>query len=90
LGKVCLVACAALDVTDGARHCHLAGQELREGDWLSLDGETGEISLGQSHIASDPPEAALAEIARWRQMMADPGLAAPPNSHSQAEPAAAL
>ncbi|HWU00712.1 MAG TPA: PEP/pyruvate-binding domain-containing protein [Terriglobales bacterium] len=90
LGKVCLVACAALDVTDGARQCHLAGQELREGDWLSLDGETGEISLGQSRIASDPPEAALAEIARWRRMAGEPGSAAPPNSHSQAEPAAAL
>jgi pyruvate,orthophosphate dikinase len=89
LGKVCLVACAALDVTDGAHQCRLAGRELQEGDWLSLDGETGEISLGQSRIASDPPEAALTEIARWRQAT-ESGLAAPSAGHSQAEPAAAL
>jgi pyruvate,orthophosphate dikinase len=69
LGKVCLVACPALEVTDGARQCRIGGHELREGDWLSLDGESGEISLGQGRIVSDPPEAALAEIARWRQMV---------------------
>jgi len=83
LGKVCLVACSALEVADGAPQCRLGGQELREGDWLSLDGETGEISLGQSRIASDPPEAAIAEIARWRQATAA-------GDRSQAEPAAAL
>ncbi|HVI87434.1 MAG TPA: PEP/pyruvate-binding domain-containing protein [Dongiaceae bacterium] len=91
LGKVCLVACTALDVTEGGRHCSLAGRPVTEGDWLSLDGETGEISLGESRIASDPPEAAMAEIARWRQLAAaGSGGKAKTPAASQTQPAAAL
>lgn len=93
LGKVCLVACTALEVEDGARQCLLAGQPVAEGDWLSLDGETGEISLGESRIVSDPPEAALAEIARWRAMLASSQVEAVPErrkSESHGQPAAAL
>jgi pyruvate,orthophosphate dikinase len=39
---------------------------LREGDWLSIDGRTGTIYLGRATIATERPEAELAEIDRWR------------------------
>ena len=39
--------------------------ELNEGDWLSIDGESGEISSGQAEIAIERPEAELAEFKRW-------------------------
>ena len=29
----------------------LAGRELSEGDWLSIDGESGEISSGRAEIS---------------------------------------
>jgi pyruvate,orthophosphate dikinase len=65
LGKVCLVGCAdlALEGTDQAR---LGQARIKEGDWLSLDGETGAVFLGRREIAAQRPEAELAEIARWR------------------------
>jgi pyruvate,orthophosphate dikinase len=70
LGKVCLVGCHELQVTNGANHGEIAGQALAEGDWLSLDGESGEVCLGQSRIVTDPPEIEMAEVNRWRQAVA--------------------
>jgi pyruvate,orthophosphate dikinase len=51
---------------EAGRRAILAGREFREGDWISIDGETGEISLGRRKVVSERPEAELAEIARWR------------------------
>ena len=45
---------------------NLAGDTLHEGDWLSIDGETGTIYLGRGNVVADRPEAELAEIQRWR------------------------
>jgi pyruvate,orthophosphate dikinase len=68
LGKVCLVGCHALILQSADKQVELAGHPLHEGDWLSLDGESGEISLGRSEIETQFPEAELREIARWRDM----------------------
>jgi pyruvate,orthophosphate dikinase len=66
LGKVCLVGCRSLALTPEAKLGELAGHSLQEGDWLSLDGDSGEISLGRSEIVTCPPQAELDEIAGWR------------------------
>jgi pyruvate,orthophosphate dikinase len=64
LGKVCLVGCHALAVDEERRGATIAGRPIQEGDWLSLDGDRGEIALGRGVIVTErPPE--LAEIARW-------------------------
>ena len=65
LGKVCLVGCRDLRI-DESRACgEIAGNRITEGDWISLDGETGEISLGRREIIADLPSAELAAIAAW-------------------------
>lgn len=47
MGKVCVVGCEALGVDLANRELKVADKLLREGDWLSLDGTTGEIILGE-------------------------------------------
>jgi hypothetical protein len=42
------------------------GVTLEEGDWISLDGDTGEVFLGQREIMTERPEDELAEVERWR------------------------
>jgi pyruvate,orthophosphate dikinase len=66
MGKPCIVGCAALAIDTAAHAAGLAGNALKEGDWLSIDGETGSIYLGRLEVVTDRPEAELAEIARWR------------------------
>ncbi len=64
MGKVCLVGCASLVFADGQASAKLGDRELRAGDWIALDGDTGEISLGRREIAVETP-AELAKIQQW-------------------------
>ena len=66
LGKVCLVGCAELRVDPDLRTCQIAGQNFAEGDWLTLDGNSGDIYGGRLEVTFERPETELATIARWR------------------------
>ncbi|HSQ04215.1 MAG TPA: PEP/pyruvate-binding domain-containing protein [Burkholderiales bacterium] len=74
MGKACVVGCDGLAVDPHARCAQLAGATIQEGDWLSIDGDTGDVFLGQRKIVTDQPEAELAQVAHWR--MGDPAVAA--------------
>jgi len=66
MGKACVVSCAGLEVDVVAHRAELGGAPVAEGDWLSIDGDTGEVFLGQREIVTERSEAALAEIEIWR------------------------
>jgi pyruvate, orthophosphate dikinase len=64
MGKVCLVDCRALAIE--GQVATIGGQALREGDWIALDGDAGEISLGLRKVAVErSPE--LGAIMQWRE-----------------------
>ena len=66
MGKVCLVGCRALAIAEPQGSATLDGRQIREGDWIALDGATGEISLGRrAVVAEETPETAI--IRRWRE-----------------------
>ncbi len=65
LDKVCLVACPALDIDLGRRQCRIAGSLVREGEFLSLDGNTGAVYPGVLAALTEYPTSALAKIASW-------------------------
>ena len=66
MGKPCIVGCAALTVDAASQCAQLAGAAIKEGDWLSIDGEAGAIYLGQCRVVVERLDAELAEIERWR------------------------
>jgi len=66
MDKPCVVGCAALAVDAAARCARLPTATVKEGDWLSVDGETGTIYLGRGRVVFDRPDEELAEIERWR------------------------
>lgn len=55
LGKVCLVGCDALQIDNATRSISLGDTTLREGDTLSLDGNTGAIYAGSACIVESIP-----------------------------------
>jgi pyruvate,orthophosphate dikinase len=65
LGKVCLVACPGLEINLESRQCAIGGTVLSEGDFLSLDGNTGAVHLGCLTPLIERPKRALAAIATW-------------------------
>lgn len=66
LGKVCLVACPGLEIDLDHRQCRIGGKVLNEGDFLSLNGNTGTVHLGRLATLTERPEEALAAVAAWR------------------------
>jgi len=67
LGKVCLVGCRELKIHANGNAGEIGGRKIEEGDWISLDGETGEVTVGRRDVVAELPEAELAEVAAWRR-----------------------
>ena len=76
LGKPCIVGCAKLTVDPPGRAAQIAGRDIHEGDWLSIDGETGAIYMGQGKVVVEQSTSELEEIARWKHAAASRGEAA--------------
>jgi pyruvate,orthophosphate dikinase len=54
MGKPSVVGAGALQIDEDARLFHVGGQTVREGDFVSFDGLTGDVKIGQ--VASRPSE----------------------------------
>jgi pyruvate, orthophosphate dikinase len=47
MGKVCIVGCNALEINYRKREMRAGDRLVKEGDWISLDGTSGQVFLGQ-------------------------------------------
>lgn len=54
MGKVCIVGCGALQIDYDKRTVTVGSTALKEGDFISIDGFTGEVMAGQ--VATKPSE----------------------------------
>ena len=71
MNKVCIVGCRDL-VLEHDRRCRIGSQSFSEGDFLSLDGHSGNIYAGQLNVVAEQPLELLAEVERWRQSVEQP------------------
>ena len=62
MGKVCVAGCEALHIDYAARVLKVDRTELKEGDWISIDGSTGEVYQGE--IQTLPSEVLQVLVAR--------------------------
>ncbi|MGH7816415.1 MAG: putative PEP-binding protein, partial [Candidatus Binatia bacterium] len=62
MGKVCVAGCEALHIDYAARTLRVDHAELKEGDWISIDGSTGEVIMGE--IQTLPSEVLQVLISR--------------------------
>jgi pyruvate, orthophosphate dikinase len=51
MGKVCVCGASALEVDYQARTVSVAGQTFKEGDWMSIDGTSGNVFAGRVKTA---------------------------------------
>ena len=54
MGKCCVVGASELRIDHEAGCCSANGHEVRDGEWLTVDGTTGRVLLGQ--VATVEPE----------------------------------
>ncbi|MCF8475919.1 MAG: pyruvate, phosphate dikinase, partial [Pseudolabrys sp.] len=50
MGKPCIVGCAVLSVDAARQRAQISGLTIRQGDWLSIDGEAGAIYIGRHKV----------------------------------------
>jgi pyruvate,orthophosphate dikinase len=54
MGKPSVVGASALEVDERTQTFRMGGKTIKEGDWVSFDGLSGEVKLGQ--VATQPSE----------------------------------
>jgi pyruvate,orthophosphate dikinase len=54
MGKVCVAGCSTLEIDYGTHTMRVKGKLIKEGDWISLDGTTGEVIEGK--VPTKPSE----------------------------------
>ena len=54
MGKCCVSGCGGLNINVEEKTIKAGDLVLREGDWISIDGSTGEVLLGQ--VATETPK----------------------------------
>jgi pyruvate,orthophosphate dikinase len=69
LGKPCVVGCAAIEVDERARTVAADGRLLAEGDWITIDGGTGEVFVGRREMTSRDPAPEFRALMEWADGM---------------------
>ena len=54
MGKPSVVGAGALDIVEATRSFSVGGKTIKQGEWVSFDGLTGEVKIGQ--VATKPSE----------------------------------
>lgn len=54
MGKVCVAGCEALQVEEVHKQFRINGTTVKEGDWITVDGTTGDIMLDR--LPTEPPQ----------------------------------
>jgi pyruvate, orthophosphate dikinase len=65
MGKPCVAGCSALAVDETRKQARAGNTTIKEGDWVSLDGSTGEVMLGQAKLMEPTVGGEFATFMRW-------------------------
>ena len=64
-GKCCVVGCEELDIDSSARQMRVNGRVVREGDWITLDGNEGAVYEGETPLVMPVLPPAYRTLMGW-------------------------
>ncbi len=64
-GKCCIVGCDALRIDYKAKTMSLNGKSVRQGEYITLDGSSGEIYQGEMGLVPPTEPAEYQELMKW-------------------------
>ncbi|CAK9194201.1 unnamed protein product [Sphagnum troendelagicum] len=64
-GKCCVSGCSDIRVSETNKTMSTNGKTLKEGDWISLNGTTGEVVLGKQPLAPPAISGDLGTFMKW-------------------------
>ncbi|MGZ3650487.1 MAG: pyruvate, phosphate dikinase, partial [Bdellovibrionota bacterium] len=66
MGKTCVAGCGALKILYESKKLIVGNREFGEGEWLTLDGTSGEVMAGQvKTVTPDLSHGAFSEFMQW-------------------------
>ncbi|MDD2413856.1 MAG: pyruvate, phosphate dikinase [Eubacteriaceae bacterium] len=65
MGTCCVAGCDEIKVEETSRIFHINGQTIKEGDYISLDGSTGNVYLGSIKTQSPELSGNFATLMKW-------------------------
>jgi pyruvate,orthophosphate dikinase len=65
LGRPCVVGCSGIDIDENAQTVTADGRVLGEGDWITIDGTTGEVFIGRREMSPAEPTPEFLALMTW-------------------------
>jgi pyruvate,orthophosphate dikinase len=66
MGKTCVAGCGALRILTEGKKMIVGTREFKEGDWITLDGTSGEVMAGQAKtITADLSHGSFHDFMEW-------------------------
>jgi len=65
MGKCCVAGCGELTIDYTKNQFHAGGQKISKGDWISIDGSSGEVMLGKVATVEAAFTKEFATLMRW-------------------------
>lgn len=65
MGKCCVTGCGEIQINDIKREMYIGGYTVKEGDFVSISGYTGEIFLGKVKLTEPQFDDNLKEFVSW-------------------------
>ncbi|HWS14861.1 MAG TPA: pyruvate, phosphate dikinase [Candidatus Methylomirabilis sp.] len=65
MGKTCVAGCSAIDVDETTNRFMVGGRVIREGEYISLNGSTGEVILGRAPLIAPAMTGAFGVFMSW-------------------------
>jgi len=65
MGKTCVAGCDTIDVDETTNRFMAGGKVVREGDFITLNGTTGEVILGKAPLIAPAMIGAFAVFMSW-------------------------
>jgi pyruvate, orthophosphate dikinase len=64
-GKCCIVGCEALDISYANKNMSVDGHLIKQGDWITLDGNEGDVFEGQVPLVTPELPPAYRTLMKW-------------------------
>jgi pyruvate,orthophosphate dikinase len=65
MGKSCVVGCRGLVINEGAGYCRIGEQVVQAGEFLTIDGSTGQVIFGQAPLVEADLGGDFAQLMEW-------------------------
>lgn len=65
MGTPCVAGCGDIVINNKGKSCTIKGTKIKEGDWVTINGSTGEIINGQTELVEPQITGDFADFMEW-------------------------